>query len=540
MRRRLLLAVLPAVVWALGSCAAVDSTPPALVCAAPFAGAGPDFRTLDELDEALRRGAETVAARVAAVDSRVQRLDQACFALNAVSDWNPEAGAIAAALDARSGIAGQAPEAQPLFGVPILIKANIDTGDNMSTHAGARALASRRAADDSDVAAALRASGAVIVGKANLSEWANFRSQNSVSGWSSVAGQTRNPHVLDRNPCGSSSGSAVAVAAGLVPVAIGTETNGSIVCPAGVNGVVGFKPTQGRVSGDGIVPIAPSHDIAGPLARSVRDAARVASVITVDGEDLEARLAVDALVGKRIAVWRGHYGAGDDPRLEQIFDDALKALTAAGATLIDPLGYEIDSAISEASFAVLLHEFNDSLAAYLAAPDNFDGPDTLAAIMAYNDANAATTMPWFGQDLLQLTLDKGELDPQAYAAALSGSRDRLRDELQALRASHGFDAVIALTNAPAWPIDAVAGDRFALGSASLAAISGWPTVSLPAGQIMGLPVGVSLTAPAQQDAALLAMAFALEQRLPPPVRPAFRPSLESAAALRAAGIGPQE
>ncbi len=526
-RYRLLQCLLPAAVWALGSCTAVERAP-ATLCAAPFAGAGPDYRSLDELNAALRRDAESIAARVAAVDARAQRLDDECFDLNAISDWNPDAGAIAAALDERSQDVDAVLAERPLFGVPLLLKANIDTGDDLPTHAGALALATRRALDDSEVAAALRAAGAVIVGKANLSEWANFRSQRSVSGWSSVAGQTRNPHVLDRNPCGSSSGSAVAVAAGIVPVAIGTETNGSIVCPAGVNGVVGFKPTQHRVSGDGIVPIAPSHDIAGPIARSVRDAARVAAVMTVDAQDLEAGLSLDALAGKRIAVWRDHYGAGEDPRLEQIFDTALKALTAAGAILIDPLAYQIDNAINEASFAVLLHEFHGSLATYLAAPDRFDGPDTLAAIMAFNEANAAATMPWFGQDLLEMTTAQGALDAQAYAAVLAGSRDRLRSELAALLATHRFDGIIALTNAPAWPIDAVAGDRFSLGSASLAAISGWPTISLPAGQVMGLPIGVSLTAPAQQDAALLAMAFALEQRLPPAPRPAFLPSLESA------------
>lgn len=525
---RLLQCLLPAAVWALSSCTAVDPTPSTPACTAPFAGAGPDYRSLDELNDALRSGAESVAARVAAVAARAQRLDVECFDLNAISDWNPDAGAIGAGLDARTDSADALPAQQRLFGVPLLLKANIDTGDALPTHAGALALATRRAADDSDVAAALRASGAVIVGKANLSEWANFRSQRSVSGWSSVAGQTRNPHVLDRNPCGSSSGSAVAVAAGIVPVAIGTETNGSIVCPAGVNGVVGFKPTQNRVSGDGIVPIAPSHDMAGPIARSVRDAARVASVMTVDAQDLESGLSPDALAGKRIAVWRDHYGAGEDPRLEQIFDAALKALTAAGATLIDPLEYQVDNAINEASFAVLLHEFHHSLGAYLAAPDRFDGPDTLAAIMAFNEANATATMPWFGQDLLEMAMTQGALDPQAYAAVLAASRDRLRSELAALQATHRFDGIIALTNAPAWPIDVIAGDRFSLGSASLAAISGWPTITLPAGQVMGLPVGVSLTAPAQHDAALLAMAFALEQRLPPAPRPAFLSSLESA------------
>ncbi|MEM1231926.1 MAG: amidase family protein [Pseudomonadota bacterium] len=512
-----------------------DRAPAAQKSLNPCATLAPDFRSLSDLDAALRTGAETVSDRVAVTRERIELLDRQCYALRSVLHWNAEASRIAQRQDealADRGRDGGRFAGQPLLGVPVLLKASIDTGDEQPTHAGAFALATRRAADDAVIAAALRRAGAVIVGKANLSEWANFRSERSVSGWSSMGGQTRNPHVLDRNPCGSSSGSAVAVAAGLVPVAIGTETNGSIMCPAGVNGVVGFKPTQARVSADGIVPIAASHDVAGPFGRSVADVARVAAVLLENGQSLLDGLSPDALQGARVAVWRGHTGAGSDPRLEAILERALAALSAAGATLIDPLGYELDPAIGQASFAVLKHEFHVGLADYLAQPDRFAGPSTLAEIVAFNEAHPEQTMPWFGQDLLTATLREGRLSDADHRAALAASRDRLREELAALRRTHRFDAIVSLTNAPAWPIDAVSGDRFSIGSSSLAAISGWPTLTLPAGTVSRLPVGVSLTAPAGEDEALLAMAQDLEARLPPAPRPAFQPTLEAGAATQ--------
>ena len=493
-----------------------------------------DFRSLNDLRTSIASGAETSRKRVRDTLRRAARLER-CFDLNAITDWNPDAEAIARTQDERRK---RAPDKllleQALHGVPILLKANIDTADAMPTHAGANALSGRRAGADAPIATHLRNAGAILIGKANLSEWANFRSESSVSGWSGIGGQVRNPHALDRNPCGSSSGSASAVAAGIVPVAIGTETNGSIVCPAGVNGVVGYKPTHGRADGVGIIPIAATFDTPGPFARSVRDAARVGTVLINDGENLEAALDAASLNGKKIAVWRNHFGANSDPRLVEIFDAAVEALRAGGATLIDPWEFSINDAVFEHSFAVMLHEFRTGLDAFLAAEDSHTGAATLTDIIAYNSANAELTMPWFGQDLLTQALEK-QLSVAEHAQAIAGSRGALRAALQAEQKKLRFDAVIALTNAPAWPIDVIAGDNFSLSSSSLAAITGWPAVTLPAGAVHGLPVGVSLIAPANQDADALAFAHALEQRLPAPPKPSFRSTIETPSALTGSG-----
>ncbi|MEM7218036.1 MAG: amidase family protein [Pseudomonadota bacterium] len=510
----------------------------ALLLASPLTGAAercratPDFRSLDELRSAIADGNETSAKRIRKVLSRARGLER-CFDLNAVTDWNPDAEAIARAQDNRRK---RAPTAtileQPLHGVPVLLKANIDTADAMPTHAGANALAGRRAGTDAPIATHLRNAGAILVGKANLSEWANFRGESSISGWSGLGGQVRNPHALDRNPCGSSSGSASAVAAGIVPVAIGTETNGSIVCPAGVNGVVGYKPTHGRASTAGIIPIAATFDTPGPFARSVREAARVGSVLINDGEDLEAALDGATLTGKTIAVWRDHFGAESDPRLVEVMDAAVEALRAGGATLIDPWAFTIADSVFDDSFAVMLHEFHTGVDAFLAREDRHTGPATLVDIIAFNRANAELTMPWFGQELLTQARDKS-LSNAEHLQVIAGSRGALREALTAEQREHGFDAVIALTNAPAWPIDVIAGDNFTLASSSLGAITGRPAVSLPAGAIHGLPVGVSLIGELNKDAALLALAHALEARLPPAPRATFRATLETGDALAA-------
>ncbi|MEM1435069.1 MAG: amidase family protein [Pseudomonadota bacterium] len=473
----------------------------------------PDYRSIRELKAALASAEETARSLADGVRLRVAALDDRGPTLNAVLDLLP-------------GPAAE-PPAGPLTGLPVLLKANIDTADGLPTHAGSLALLSHRAATDAPLVTALRNAGAVILGKTNLSEWANFRGNRSSSGWSSVGGQTRNPHVLDRSPCGSSSGSAVAVAAGMVPAAIGTETNGSIVCPAAVNGIVGYKPSIDRVDMRGVIPIASAQDVAGPFARSVYGAALVGAAMLTDGAPLAAgldRATIDGLRNKRIGVWRQHAGAGSDERLERILDSALEALATGGASVIDPLGYALDSAINEASYQVMLKQFATELPAYLRGTVN--QPQSLAAVMQFNRRNADQVMPWFGQELFAeaLAADK-TMDAQALAAALTAGRDRLREELEALFEEHSLDAVIALTDGLAWPIDVTGGDRFEIGSSSLAAISGWPTLTLPAGAVHGLPVGVSLVTPLNQDAALFRIAAALEARLPPPVRPQFVPTL---------------
>ncbi|MEM9742018.1 MAG: amidase family protein [Pseudomonadota bacterium] len=475
---------------------------------------GPDYRSIAELEQALAEGRETVRSLDAATRVRITALDDSGPALNAVLDLVPAPA--------------QALPPGALHGIPVLLKANIDTADGLPTHAGSLALLQHQATEDAPLAAALRAAGANLIGKANLSEWANFRSSRSSSGWSSIGGQTRNPHALDRSPCGSSSGSAVAVAAGMVPAAIGTETNGSIVCPAGINGVVGFKPSIGRVDMTGVIPIASAQDIAGPFARSVADAARVAAVMMTDAPTIADDLAgarASGLDGRRVGVWRKQNGGISDPRIVAVLEGAVAALGSGGATAVDPVGYEWDPAIGEASYQVLLKQFAEELPAYLnRVSDPARGqPRTLRALIDFNNRNAASTMPWFGQELLHETLAADRrMTAEDLATALLEGRDRLRSELTTLFDEQRLDALLTVTNGPAWLIDPVLGDTFSVGSSSLAAISGWPTITLPAGSVHGLPIGVSLVTRHNTDEQLMRLAAALEARLPAAPKPSFR------------------
>lgn len=488
-----------------------------------------------ELGQALEKGNVSAVELTVYFLDRIAAYDRSGPSINSVIEVNPEALAIAATLDAELA-AGQ--RRSPLHGIPVLLKANIDTGDRMATHAGSLALREHMAADDAFHVQALRDSGAIILGKTNLSEWANFRSSDSVSGWSSIGGQTRNPHVLDRNPCGSSSGSGAAVAAGLAPLAIGTETDGSIVCPASINGIVGLKPTVGLVSRDGIIPIAITQDTAGPMAPRVRDVAYLLAAIdrqdqndpALDGHPGERRFLGELndsnLTGLRIGVWRDYYGAGNHPRVTAIFDRATGELESLGATLVDPLNLNIPGEIFDAEYEVLLYEFKAGLNAYLASAGlNL----SLADIIAFNTDNAALVMPHFGQDIMNTAQAKTGLDDPAYQNAREQSHVAMDELLRKQFESHALDLLVVPTNAPAWPIDYVAGDRFSLGSSSAAAVSGWPSITLPAGTIASLPIGVSLVAPPWREDRLLRVAFALEQRLKRPL-PSFIPSLETAEA----------
>jgi amidase len=419
------------------------------------------------------------------------------------------------------------------------LKANIDTGDKMDTTAGSLALKGTKAPDDAFHVKALREAGAIILGKANLSEWANFRSSNSTSGWSSIGGQARNPYALDRSPCGSSSGSAVAVAAGLSVVAVGTETDGSVVCPAGVNGVVGIKPTVGLVSRDGIIPIAHTQDTAGPMARSVEDAATLLSAMAAHDRsdpaaeghpgvtDYSAALTTDALKGARIGVWRGYEGAEESPRVTGLFDAALETMGRFGAIVVDPVVIEVAEEFYDAEFEVLLYEFKADLNAYLAAAGVDPEVETLAEIIDFNRKNAAAVMPWFAQELFQIAEAKGSLDDPEYLEALEMSHDRVAELIDAVMKKHDLDAIVAPTNGPAWKIDWVLGDRFSVSSSSLAAISGYPAVTIPMGDIHGLPIGISFFGAPYSDADLIALAYALEQNLPERRNPAFPKTLEA-------------
>jgi len=500
-----------------------------LVFSACASVAPPDLaeRDVTSLQAAMQQGELTSRQLVAYYLDRIETLDRNGPALNSIIEINPDALAIAEVLDAERRASGPR---GPLHGIPVVLKANIDTGDRMATSAGSLALAGHRAPDDAFLVAQLREAGAVFLGKANLSEWANFRSENSSSGWSSLGGQTKNPYAPLRNPCGSSSGSAVAVAANLTVLAVGTETDGSIVCPAGINGIVGIKPTLGLVSRDGIIPIAASQDTAGPMARSVRDAAILLTAMAAKDPadpaaaerdasvpDYAAGLAADALAGKRIGVLRSYWGAGEDDRIEAILSNAVAILEARGAEIIDPV--EIDTeGLSDAEYEVLLYEFKDGLNAYL---ERSGAPyESLQAIIDFNAANAAAVMPFFGQDILELSQGKGPLTDPAYREAHGKSREIARGGLDEALRTHTLDAIVAPTNGPAWMTDHVLSDHFSVGSSSLAAVSGYASVTVPAGFVFGLPVGISFIGGPFSERRLIDIAYAFEQasraRRPPP------------------------
>ena len=494
-----------------------------LFLTALLAGCGSEPRdfseaSIAELHDAMQRGELRAEELAGWYLDRIATIDRNGPHLNSIIEVNPDALAIARSLDdewRRSGPRG------PLHGIPVVLKANIDTADQMVTSAGSLALAAHRPPRDAFVVSRLRDSGAVILGKANLSEWANFRSTRSSSGWSSIGGQTRNPYDTARNPCGSSSGSAVAVAANLTSVAVGTETDGSVVCPAGTNGIVGIKPTLGLVSRSGIIPIAHSQDTAGPMARTVRDAAILLSAMTgIDAEDpasasspdtvpdYTANLAADGLQGRRIGVIRTYSGAGSHPQVEAIFEHSIGVLREQGAEITDPV--EVDtSGVGAAELEVLYYEFKAGLDRYL---ERSGAPvASLDAVIRFNEDNAATVMRHFGQEQMLAAAAKGPLTDPAYEQALAASGAALRERLTAVMDEHGLDALVAPTNGPAWMTDHVNGDNFEIGSSSFAAVSGFPNVTVPAGFVAGLPVGLSFIGRAYTEQALIEMAHAFEQ-----------------------------
>lgn len=479
-----------------------------------------DFREFDiqTLQEAMQRGDVTSRQLVQYYLGRIEAIDRNGPALHSIVELNPDALAIADALDRErneSGVRG------PLHGIPVVLKANIDTGDRMSTTAGSLALANHRPPDDAFLVAELRKAGAVILAKANLSEWANFRSTHSTSGWSSIGGQTKNPYDPRRNPCGSSSGSAVAVSANLAVIAVGTETDGSIICPAAINGIVGIKPTLGLVSRDGIIPIAHSQDTAGPMARTVRDAALLLTAMAaMDPNDAAARnrsaavpdyaagLSTDALTGKRIGVLRTYSGAGDDKRIEKILHDTIEILRANGAEIVDPV--EIDTeGMGDAEYEVLLFEFKADLDNYLASSD---APlKSLEEIIAFNEAHADTVMPFFDQEVMELAQTKGPLTDTEYLEALATSKRIAQNGIDNAMEEHDLDALLAPSNGPAWLTDHILSDHFSVGSSSFAAVSGYAGITLPAGYISGLPVGISFIGQAWSEKTLIDLAYAFEQ-----------------------------
>jgi amidase len=468
--------------------------------------------------------AEAYLARIAALDPR----------LRSVVEVNPDALALADALDAERRERGPR---GPLHGIPVLLKDNVATADRMETTAGSFALLGARPPRDAFLVGRLRAAGAVLLGKTNLSEWANFRSTRSTSGWSARGGQTANPYALDRNPCGSSSGTGAAIAAGLAAVGVGTETDGSIVCPASANGLVGLKPTVGLVSRTGIVPISRTQDTAGPMARSVADAAVLLGALAGEDPadpataasrgravpDYAARLDAGALAGARIGVARAKL-RGIDPAVDRIVDEAVAVLRARGAVVVDPADIPHLGEYDDAEMEVLLHEFKDGVNAWLRDWAPGAAVRDLAGLVAFDEAHRDREMPYFGQELLERALAKGPLTDPAYRRALARCRRLARTEgLEAAFARHRVEAIVAPTGGPAWTTDLVNGDHFGLSSSTPAAVAGTPAVTVPAGHVFGLPVGLTFMGPAWSEARLLSLAHAFEQatrhRRPPRLLP---------------------
>jgi len=478
-----------------------------------------DVATLQEL---LRAGDLSAEALTRAALDRIETLDGELRAVIAV---DPTALDQARALDRELEDAGPR---GPLHGIPVLLKDNIETAAQPTT-AGSLALAANDTGRDAPLVERLREAGAVVLGKTNLSEWANIRSDRSSSGWSAVGGQTRNPHDPTRSPCGSSSGSAVAVAAHYVPLAIGTETNGSVVCPSSANGVVGIKPTVGLVSRTHVVPISHSQDTAGPMGRTVADAVLLLQAMVGPdpadpasreigeqtpehfGRNLAAHLRADGLRGKRIGVVRS--SAGFHSEVDALFERAIEDLKGAGAVVVDDLELEPPEGFYQASFDILLYELKHDLNAYLAGlPDENLSRLTLEGLIAFNRAHAEEEMPWFGQEIFERSQETDGLDSETYREALALAQRATRgDGIDRLVEEHQLDALIAPTGAPAWKIDLINGDHFIGGSSTPAAVSGYPNITVPMGTVHGLPVGLSIFGPAFSEPTLIEIAYGYEQ-----------------------------
>ncbi|HST51188.1 MAG TPA: amidase family protein [Pyrinomonadaceae bacterium] len=513
--------------------------------------------TIADAQAAMKSGKVSARRLAEMYLARVEKIDRSGPALNAVIELNPEALAIADSLDRERK---QGRVRGPLHGVPVLIKDNIATADRMETTAGSLALVGAKPASDAFVVQRLRDAGAVILGKTNLSEWANFRSSHSTSGWSGRGGQTHNPYALDRNPCGSSSGSGAAVSANLCLVAVGTETDGSIVCPSGTCGVVGIKPTLGVVSRSGIIPIAHSQDTAGPMARTVADAVALLEVLA--GPDPNDRVAGNGstvvvwprsangtarrspgngstviiwplnlsqsldpagLRGARIGVARKFAGFNDE--VDKLLAGAIDLMKREGATVVDPADIPTHGKFDAPEFDVLLFEFKADINKYLAALPPGDHPRTLKDLIDFNERNRDREMPFFGQDIFTKAEAKGPLTDPAYLKALRTCKTLSQAQgIDAVMTKNNLDAIIAPTGGPAWTTDVLNGDHFTGGSSTPAAVAGYPNVQVPAGFVYGLPIGISFYGRAFTEPKLIRIAYAYEQaskhRQPPRLLPA--------------------
>jgi amidase len=480
-----------------------------------------DEVTISDLQQALQSGKYSSRSLVEKYTDRINDIDKKGPGLYSVIELNPDAEKIATALDRERKEKGPR---SPLHGIPILIKDNIDTQDRMMTTAGSLALVGSKPLQDAFVARKLREAGAIILGKTNLSEWANFRSTKSSSGWSGRGGQTRNPYALERNPCGSSSGSGAAVAANLCAAAIGTETDGSVVCPSSANSLVGIKPTVGLVSRAGIIPIAHSQDTAGPMARTVRDAAIMLSALTgVDARDEATKtsqgkyaadytqfLDKDGLKGMRLGVARKHFGFNE--RVDKLMGELLSEMKKLGAVLIDPADIPTSGKFDDSEFEVLLYEFKADLNTYLAGLGPQAPVRSLKDVIAFNEKNRDREMPYFGQDIMVKAEAKGPLTSKPYVAALRKNHLLTRAQgIDFVMKKNRLDALIAPTGGPPWPTDWINGDHFTGGYSSASAVAGYPHITVPAGYVFGLPVGISFFGGAFSEPKLIKIAYAFEQ-----------------------------
>ena len=531
MQRFLRCAALAVVSWSCGGSAAPPSQP-----AAPLFDL--EEATIADLQERMERGQDSARSLVDKYLARIEQVDRNGPSLRSVIELNPEAAAIADQLDAERKQTGPR---GPLHGIPMLVKDNIDTADRMATSAGSLALAGVRAKADAAVVARLRAAGAVILGKTNLSEWANFRSTRSSSGWSARGGQTRNPYALDRSPCGSSSGSGVAVAANLAAAAIGTETDGSIVCPAHSSSIVGLKPTLGLVSRTGIVPIAHSQDTAGPMTRTVTDAAAVLAAIDgVDSEDVataeagehaarDYMTALDAagLRGARIGIVRERL-FGYSPAADRLAEAAIAVMRQQGAEIIDPANITTLGSFDASEFEVMLYEFKAGLAKYLERLGADAPVRSLKDVIAFNNSRRDEELKFFGQEIFEMAEAKGPLTSEAYRKALAGNVRQARTlGIDAVMTKHRLDALVAPTFGPPWLIDLVSGDSYPAGASSpssVAAVAGYPHITVPMGYFRGLPLGLSFIGRAWSEPTLIRIAYAYEQATKHRRPPTFAPS----------------
>jgi amidase len=493
-----------------------------------------DEATIADLQRRMKGGEISAHSLTQAYLSRIQEMDSRTAnngpGLNAVIEVNPDALAIAAELDKERKAKGPR---GPMHGIPVLIKDNIDTADRMQTTAGSLALVGSKPAQDAGVARKLREEGAVILGKTNLSEWANIRSSHSTSGWSGRGGQTRNPYVLDRNPCGSSSGSGAAVSANLCAVAVGTETDGSIVCPSSANGIVGIKPTLGLISRAGIIPISHSQDTSGPMARTVRDAAILLGALagsdSRDAATAEANaklhqdytqfLDPNGLKGARIGVARKYFGFSDS--VDALMNHVIDEMKSAGAVIVDPADLESFGKFDDTELLVLMYELKADLNAYLASRPGA-GVHTLADVIAFNEKNKEREMPYFGQDLFLKAQEKGPLTDKQYLDALAANHKLSREGgIDGVMDKFHLDAIVAPTGGPAWLTDPVDGDHSSGGSSNAAAVAGYPNINVPAGLIFGLPVGISFFGRAWSEPVLLKIAYGFEQLVKARQKPQF-------------------